>query len=263
MTSLSKLQSEFQSFLLGRGGDIERLTVGSEELPARQRLGIYADAYRLRLLEALGEDYPGVHGMIGDDAFEALGTAYIDACPSDHPSVRWFGRRLPAFLRDTPPYSEQPVLAEMACFEWAQGEVIDAADSPAAGAADLGALAPETWPGMRIEFQNAVRRLDLAWNVPVLWQAVDEEHESPPAPESSDPPVGWLLWRRDLKVHWRSLDPDERYALDAAREGLTFGEICEGLLARTHDDQVPLRAAGYLKRWLTDELVAGIHPPRP
>lgn len=258
MTSLPDLQAQFQSFLLGRGRDIERLTVGSERLPARDRLAVYADAYRLRLLEVLGDDFPGLHGMIGDEAFESLGAAYIDAYPSDHPSVRWFGRRLAAFLRETEPYRDQPLLAEMADFEWAQGEVMDAADSPALCVADLGAVPPESWPQMRIVFQAALRRLDLGWNVPTLWQAVSDDSDTPPAPERFDPPVAWLLWRKDLQVHWRSLDGDEACAIDAARDGLTFGAICEGLFSRAHDDQVPVRAAGFLKQWVVDGLVARV-----
>lgn len=259
MTRLSALQAQFQSYLLGGDRAIEALTVGSGRLPARDRLAVYADAYRLRLLEVLVEDFPGLKGMMGDAAFERLGAAYIDACPSDHPSVRWFGRRLAGFLRDGGSYREQPVLAEMAAFEWTQGEVMDAADSPGLGVDALGEIPPQAWARMGITFQSALRQLDLGWNVPQLWQAVHDESDTPPAPERCDPPVFWLLWRKGLEVHWRSLDDDERYAIDAARDGRAFGDICEGLLARSHDDQVPLRAAGYLKRWITDELVAGIH----
>lgn len=258
MTALSGLQARFQSYLLGGNGDIETLTVGSDRLPAGERLAVYADAYRLRLLEVLAEDFPGLHGMIGDQSFETLGIAYIDANPSDHPSVRWFGRRLAGFLRSTAPYREQPLLAEMADFEWAQGEVLDAADSPVLDMDALGGLAPGDWPGMHIGFQNALRRLDLDWNVPALWQAVHDETDAPPAPRRMEAAVPWLLWRRGLEVHWRSLDDDERWAIDTVRGGCSFGELCEGLLARTGDAQVPLRAAGYLKRWVTDELAARI-----
>lgn len=252
MTSLAELQAQFRSFLIGGDPAIEQLTMGSE------RLHVYADAYRLRLQEVLEEDFPGLRGMVGDGAFRALAGAYIDAHPSDHPSVRWFGRRIGAFLRDTPPYSEQSVLAAMAEFEWAQGEVLDAADSPALGADELAGIPPADWPRMRIGFQDALQRLDLSWNAPPLWQAVHDDSNSPPVPKRCEPPLAWLLWRKDLRVHWRSLDDDERFALDAARTGFTFGDICEELLGRTRDDRVPLLAAGYLKRWIGDELVARI-----
>lgn len=262
MTGLAELQAQFKAYLLERDRRLERLTVGSERLPAADRLAVYSNAYRLRLLEILAEDFPGVRGLAGNETFDALGSAYIEAHPSSHPSVRWFGRCLAAFLRDTSPWREQPHLAEMAAFEWMQGEVMDAADSDTVTAGDLGGLAVEDWPAMRIGFQAAMRRLDLRWNVPVAWQAIRNE-EPPPSPAQAARPVPWLLWRRNLEVHWRSLEEDEAYTLDTARDGAAFGDVCEGLLARTHDDQVPLRAAGFLKRWVLDELVARIDVRRP
>lgn len=259
MTSLAELQSQFRSFLLGRDRSIEQLTVGTDNLPAGERLAVYGDAYYLRLLEALEEDFPGLKGLVDEREFEALGRAYIDAYPSTNPSVRWFGRHLPRFLRDADGYRDRPELAEMAAFEWTQGEVMDAADSSAVDMEEFGSLPGESWPAMRFEFQDALRRLDLEWNVPGVRQAIrEQEGEAPPPLERSEPPVSWLFWRQNLEVHWRSIDDDECYALDAARGDAAFGEICEGLLERTHDNQVPLRAAGYLKRWLTDGLIARI-----
>ncbi len=257
MSRLGELQSQFQSFLLGQGAGIERSIVSTETASGDERLAVYADAYRLRLLEVLTEDFPGVKGMLGAEAFEALGRAYIGAHPSTHPSVRWFGRHLARFLREAPAYHGRPALAEMAAFEWAQGEVIDAADSPTVSVDELAALPPASWPEMRIVFQRALRRLDLAWTVPAVWRAIDEG-KPPPALERADPPLPWLFWRREMEVHWRSLDDDERFALDAALAGSAFGAICEGLFERRGDADVPLRAAGFLKQWATDSLIAHI-----
>jgi len=257
MTTLAELQAQFQSFLFGRDRDIEKLTVGTERLPTNERLAVYANAYRLRLLEILAHDFPGLKGLLGEEGFDKLGSDYIHAHPSTHPSVRWFGRYLGGYLRGATVYRNHPEFADMATFEWAQGEVMDAADNTVVSVEELGAIPPESWPAMRIVFQHPLRRLDLRWNVPAVWQAI-REGEQPPALEQHDRPIGWLLWRKDLHAHWRSLEEDERCAIDAARKGATFGEICEGLLSRTGDEQVPLRAAGFLKRWATDELVAAV-----
>ncbi|MGA8260501.1 MAG: DNA-binding domain-containing protein [Arenicellales bacterium] len=261
MTRLFELQGRFQAYLLGLETDpdrgIEPLTVGSRRLPASQRLTVYADAYRLRLVEVLAEDFPGLKGLLGDRAFDELGRAYIDAHPSTHPSVRWFGRHLPEFLRGLPDDSNRHALAEMAAFEWAQGEVMDAADDPTIDVSTLGALPPESWPGMRLGFQRALRRLDLSWNVPGVWKAVSEGTPPPPL-EKLDSPLPWLLWRQGMEVHWRSLDDDERSALDAARGGRTFGEICEHMAAFGGDESVPVRAAGFLKLWIVDGLVSEV-----
>ena len=71
--------------------------VSSAKTSASRRLAIYYDAYRLRLLEALDSNYPILHSWMGDDEFEKLGLAYLDAHPSTHFSIRYFGHRLSEF----------------------------------------------------------------------------------------------------------------------------------------------------------------------
>ncbi len=254
---LAHLQTQFQSYLLGNKNEIERHVVATDKASAMQRLAVYGDAYRLRLLEVLGEDFPGLRGLLGVESFAALGRAYIDAHPSAHPSIRWFGRHLVHFLRERAPYSNRPALAEMAAFEWTQGEVTDASDSRVCRAEQLAAISPAHWPDMRVVFQHAMRRLELHWNVPVVWRAV-QDGSAVPTFERSAQPLAWLLWRRTLQVHWRSLAEDEHWAIQACLDGLTFGEICQGLNERSTASDVALRAASLLKQWLSEDLVANI-----
>ena len=77
-------------------------------------LGVYRDAYALRLIEVLTNDYPGLLAMTGPADFDRMARAYIAAHPSHHPSVRWFGARLADFLAGTAPYSGLAAAAEMA-----------------------------------------------------------------------------------------------------------------------------------------------------
>lgn len=254
---LVHLQKQFQCYLLDGKSEIERHVVATDKASAMQRLAIYGNAYRLRLLEVLGEDFPGLKGLLGAESFAVLGCAYIDAHPSAHPSIRWFGRHLSHFLRERTPYNDRPELAEMAAFEWAQGEVVDAADTAVCSAEQLAAVSPARWPDMRVVFQHALRRLELHWNVPVVWRAIDDGTATP-TPEHSTRPLAWLLWRRSLQVHWRSLAEDEHWAIRACLDGRTLGEICQGLSERSAAPDVPLRAASLLKQWLSEDLVANI-----
>lgn len=254
---LVQLQTQFQSFLLGDKSEIERYVVTTDKASARQRLAVYGDAYRLRLLEVLGEDFPGLEGLLGTESFTALGWAYIDAHPSAHPSIRWFGRHLAYFLRKVPPYNEKPELAEMAAFEWAQGEVVDAADTIVCSAEQLAAVSPTRWPDMRVVFQRAIRCLELHWNVPIAWRAIHDESAMPTL-ERSARPLAWLLWRRSLQVHWRSLADDEHWAIQACLDGHTLGEVCQRLHERSTAPDVAWRAASLLKQWLNEGLVANI-----
>jgi hypothetical protein len=49
--------------------------------------------------------------------------------PSKHPSLRFFADRLPDYLQNTAPFSDHPILAEMASFERTLLNVFDSADA--------------------------------------------------------------------------------------------------------------------------------------
>ena len=251
MTTLRELQRSFQSWVLGDARALPATVAGTGAVSAQGRLEVYAQAIRLRFLEVLGQDYPGLHALAGDDEFRRLGLAYVAAHPSHHPSIRWFGCHLPAYLRSAAPWRNHPVLGEMAGFEWAKGELLDAADSAVVGVEDIAAIPPDRWAGIRPRLKPAVRRLALEWNVPAMWKAIDAGDAPPPAARS-EPALDWLLWRQDIVVRWRSIDPDETWALRRCDAGEDFGSICTGLSDRVGEDAAAFRAATFLKQWAAD-----------
>jgi hypothetical protein len=255
--ALAALQRMLQEQVLHGNGDVRPWIDSPLGIPAEQRLGVYDDAYRLRLVEVLGNDYRGLAALLGEEGFAGVGAAYVAAHPSDTRSVRWFGRHLAAFLRTREP--DQPLLAELAAFEWAQGEAFDAADAEPLAMERIAAVAPEHWPHMRFTLHPSVRRLALHGNVPPMWQALTRGTTVPPASAAPDP-VEWLLWRQGLEVHWRMLGADEATILDAVRAGADFGWVCGHLHEHGHEDEeaAALAAAGMLKRWLADGLVTGL-----
>ncbi|HNH12398.1 MAG TPA: DNA-binding domain-containing protein, partial [Rhodocyclaceae bacterium] len=86
--------------------------------PAR-RLDIYRHAYRSRLTEALAANYPVLARALGDEAFAQLALQYIDARPSRHASIRWFGDQLGAFCDEHPDALPHPALRDLIKLEWA------------------------------------------------------------------------------------------------------------------------------------------------
>jgi hypothetical protein len=267
MNPLQDLQSDFQSFLLRGDENMLARVTGTAKVSAQQRLAIYYDAYRLRLLEALDANYPVLHAWIGDEEFEQLGIAYLDAHPSTHFSIRYFGHQLAGFL-GTEAYRERPYLAEMAQLEWALSEAFDAEDSAVMRLEDMASIPPQTWPDMRFRFHASVRRLNLRWNVPSIWKAISQNIEAEmnggepqadvPAPAAGEYPQSWLIWREEFKTYFRSLPVDEAMAIDTAVTGGTFADICEGLVEWIDTQNVAAHAAGLLKRWITDGLLDSV-----
>ena len=256
MTALRDLQRRFQACVLGEASLPPATVAGTATVSAEDRMHVYAEAIRLRFMEVLGRDYPGLHALVGDGRFRTLGLEYTAAHPSHHPSIRWFGRHLPAFLRSTAPWRDHPVLGEMAQFEWTKGELLDAADSPVVGVEDVAAVPPERWAAMQPRPKPAVRRLALEWNVPSMWTAIDRGDAPPQA--RKERAVEWLLWRDGVVVRWRSIDADEAWALRRCAAGDDFGSICTGLCGRVGEGSAAFRAATCLKQWAADGVLEAI-----
>jgi hypothetical protein len=257
--SLARLQYRFQTYLLSLTGPMEQEIV-SDALDARTRLTIYADAYRLRLLEALETDFVALRALVGPEEFDRLGRAYIDAHPSDHYSLRYFGRHLSRFLARSAPYRDNPLLAELARFEWAMTDAFDAPDVGVAATDDMAGVPPEGWPGLRFDLHPSLQRLELRWNAPAVWNAVDGEQPLPD-PEQAPYPIGWMVWRQGLHIYFRSLSVDQAWMLDALHDDQTFAAVCEGLTEWIDAQHVALHAAALLKQWLEDGLIARICLP--
>src|ERR1700737_4140664 len=95
---LLELQRNFQAHLLMGNDAIPKSVVDAPPLAPAERVRIYRNAYRVRLLDALTDAYPILFKILGDDVFENLGHAFVDAHPSVHRSIRWYGRELAGFL---------------------------------------------------------------------------------------------------------------------------------------------------------------------
>lgn len=121
--TLAETQALFHEALTGAGpvaaARLEACFAGTPELPAVERVAIYADMYRWRLVDALRETFPKLVRALGDEPFAALADDYLRRHPSEHHDVGQVGRRLAAFLREYPD-PERPDLADLAELEWAR-----------------------------------------------------------------------------------------------------------------------------------------------
>jgi hypothetical protein len=254
MSRLPRIQEDFQSYLLGgESAGIEQHVVGTRKVPIATRLGIYGDGYLSRLIEALEANFPILSRLLGED-FGALGTAYVRSHDSPFFSIRYYGDGLAGFLATDPAYAGAPVLADLARWEWAMTEVFDAADAEPIATDALAQVAPESWAGLRFDWHPSVRRQALAWNAPQIWKAVSDDAEPPEVAFSAEP-VEWLLWRQNLRTYFRSLQPAEAAALDAARAGQSFGELCALLSEKLGETEAPAKAAGFLRDWVESGLI--------
>lgn len=251
MSSLADLQRSFQSAVLS--GDATPLASHVENR-AVERITIYQDAYRIRLREALASNYPQLKVLIGTDAFDSIAGTLIDAYPSTHPSIRWFGRELSALLADM--FPAQPGLREFAQLEWALSCAFDAADAETVAISRLTECQAEQWPRLKFSFHSSVQCLLLHTNAAQVYKAVTQEH---PAPSfTSLDATSWVVWRDDLTPRYRSLAEDEADALRALLSGNSFADMCALLCTHHALDAVAVRAIELLQQWINASMICGV-----
>jgi hypothetical protein len=252
MNHLAQLQSDFQAYLLdaSKGAGFTKQIVNDKKVGVKKRLGIYADAYRLRIIEALSNSYPILKALLGDDLFEQAARLYIDQYPSTYRNMRWVGDTMSAHLQAN--YPQYPIAAEMAAFEWSLSLAFDAEDAPVLSLQDLAAIAPENWADLRFKFHPSMQLFTFKFNVLRVWQALNAEEMPPKVTQLEEPCV---IWRKDLNSHYRSLELAEYAAIQQAVAGASFGELCEKLQESATEKAATMQAAQYLSGWLNEGLM--------
>jgi hypothetical protein len=251
MSGLDVLQRAFQDYVLHGTCNIQERVASADP---KRRLRIYYDAYRLRLLEALATDYEALRAYLGEDAFAAACGAYIERNPSTVRNVRWYGAGLPGFLRDTEPFSQQRLLADLAWFEWSLTLAFDALDQPPLAFDHIAAIPADAWPTLRFMLHPGVQLIELHTNAPAFRKAHDAG-EPWPSLLAAAARTPWLIWRSDHTSCFRSLSEPEAWALRAVRNDADFTALCEGLCDWLEPEEAAPHAAGYLRQWIDDGLI--------
>ena len=252
----------------------------------RERIRIYADMYRARLVEVLREDYPRVAAAVGDADFAALACRYLTRHPSTHPSVRHVGRRFADWIAGEATVA--PYVGDLARLEWARVEVFDAADAEPLRLADLESLPPHEWPALRLRLIPACLVLESAWPVHEIWAAADPETNFPEcghdarAIDDDDAPAddgagedggadrvaeAWMreptvvrVWREGYSVSHAAMGPDEQRAFRVLARGEPFAEVCAAIEDGLDADTAARQVGAILLRWLEDGLIARPQP---
>ena len=257
MSHLSQLQSDFQAYLLdaNKGAAFTKQIVNDKKVGVKKRLGIYADAYRLRIIEALANSYPILKALLGDDLFEKVALKYIEQYPSTYRNMRWVGDKMSEHLQAN--FPQYPIAAEMAAFEWGLSLAFDAEDTPILTLQHLAKIAPENWGAIQLKAHPSLQLLAFNYNVLPMWQALNAE-QTPPAIINLQ--QNCVVWRQQLNSHYRSIEPLEKLVLKQVILGISFGALCEFIQAQTLDinaneEAAMQTAAQFLSGWLSSEVI--------
>lgn len=263
---LADFQSRFQASLLGGASDadgplIEKIKSSPRGATPETLLGVYQSGYRARLADFVSEDHPGLRALLGDEDFDTLIDAYIDACPARHPNARWFTTGLADFMREDQRWRDDADALSMARFERAMTDAFDSADETPLSVQALADFSPQDWPRLVFAFHPGVALLELAPGALAAYAAAVSEEEEEPATEDALAPEGVeyvAVWRVDHESAYRRLEADEYVALCEARAGRAFGDICQMAAFQQSGEMSPERLAQCLTGWFEGGMIVGV-----
>jgi hypothetical protein len=226
---------------------LEACFAGSDDLPADERVAIYANMYLWRLVDALRETFPSLTRLLGDTEFAALAEDYVRRNPSRHHDIGRVGLALPAFLREFPD-PDRPDLGDLAELEWARHEVFSSPPAEPVGPEALAELSPETV----LEISPALLVLRLDHAVAPLWRRIESGLAAePPSPGSA----ALAVWRAGFEVFHSALSLDEARALESASAGRDLASICAVFAVR----EDPAKAAHEaISSWFREGWIVGV-----
>lgn len=246
MSALAALQQRFLDGVLADGPQAADDIRGTPAFAVDQRLAVYANAYRRRLVEALASVFERCAQMLGEDAFGALALAYVETHPPHDRSLGRYGVDFPEWLRARDP--ELATAAGVATIDAGLRRAFDAADAEPVDRAALLALPVMAWAGLRFAWVPALATGQVEAAAIERWR-----EPGPNGVEDSDAPITAIAFgRRDGQTFFRSMAASEALLLERLRCGATLAEACagEGL-------PIPLEvAAPALLSWIDEGWVA-------
>lgn len=218
---------------------------------AAQRLGIYHNAYRARLAEVLAESFEKTCLYMGSDQFEETARAFAVSHP---PSVRNLGQYGADFVACLAAlYPNNPELRELAQLDWDLRTTFDEADAPALDAPAARADEASLWLNRTQPLHPSLKLRVISTNVAQIWHAIDEDIEVPAVLHREEPKT-LMVWRKALRPHFQTLEPDQATFIQNLANGSSIDATCADL-AGSEALSDPQRLAAWLQVWLEDGLL--------
>lgn len=259
MTTLKQLQEQFQASILNDETSIEQYFEQPKDMSVTDRVKVYKNAYIIRLIEALEDDFPALRKLLGNESFSALCRDYFKAFPSHYFSLHDVGQHMEAFLKTYP--QSTLYYEELSRLEWALSTSLLEEDTPILSLNDLATLSEEDWPGLKFRLEPSVKILSFKTNAPIVWRQIMDEGISEPEFTESDQVTQIMVWRYDREMFFRELSDIEFHMIEGLQKNLNFADLCEFMLELLDEEQVVSNVFPILQNWINEGILLDFNVP--
>ena len=236
----------------------ERQTAGME---------VYRQNYRSAVMDAINSTYEQTRRWldegVGEGQFQRAAIHHVIA----HPPASWTiddaGAGFDATCQQL--FPNDPAVAELAWLEWAMLAASRAGEAPPltpeAFAQETAKYGDEDWASLTLEFVPGVVARTLEHDLHAMWQALGSQGFERPQTELAER-RGCIVWREGERPTFLMVDAANAQALNAAKSGMAYAEICVMLAGEGADEQAlqdaAMAAGAMLGQWLGEGLLTGV-----
>lgn len=238
---------------------VESVICHSRSQSSIERLAVYSNAYRARLLEVLAGEYPSLVYAVGEDVFFSLAAAYLECHPPRSHTLAELGRKFPDYLAHSRPAREDSAgsadwadfVVDLARLERTYSEVFDGPGIeclPASLSEQLESLTEGQWLKTRLIPAPCLRLMTFEFPVHGYASAA-RRREQPDCPTAEKT---WLaITRRDYVVRRASLDKLEFEILSELVQGGTISSALQHAPIESSNriDEIAGLVATWFREW--------------
>lgn len=199
-------------------------------------LAVYRNNIRASLSRVLGDKFPVLKQLVGDDFFKVLAQAYFLEHPPTSPLVREYGAQLADFLERFEPIQAYPYIPDVVRLEELWLESYHAADENIMQPDEIIAGAGEDISQLRFVFHSSVRLLSSAYPIASIWRHHQAEAGAEKITITSEGEAV-LIARPNRDVRIRVLTAPTYAALDKLSSGWSLEDAVMAVSTVSEDFQ--------------------------
>jgi len=226
------MQDEFAEALLSAATPVPLSLKGAAVRRADRRFAVYRNNVAVSLVEAVGERFPVVKRLVGDEFFSAMAHAFVLREPPLSPLLIHYGETFPAFIEAFDAARPLPYLADVARLEYARGLAYHAADVEPLPRAAFAALPAGRIGSARVTLHPSVGIIASRFPVLSIWEVNQDRAVRAVSHWGAEAAV---VARPFLEVEMRRLLPGCDEFLLGLQAGSTIAEAVERATATTSD----------------------------
>lgn len=221
MPALAELQAAIRAVVLGADPGALEGIVADDGIGHAGRLRVYRNNTTILLTDALGDNFPVVRRLVGEEFFAAMARPFLRAHPPAGPCLFEYGAAFPDFIETFPPAAGLLYLADVARLEWAVAQAVHAADAPVLSARGLLAALAEGIDRITLRVHPALGIVVSPYPIDRIWDINQDGADPDAVVELARGGVRLAVTRPEATPRIRALSCGGHAVLRALIEGLS------------------------------------------